>query len=60
MHDVEVTVVPKLEGPGQGEGVHPGEDGVKEVTGDVEAVVAPAQLHHVTVEAKDRRKRRSE
>lgn len=32
-------------------GIHPGEDGIEEVAGNVEALVAPSQLHHVTVGA---------
>lgn len=51
MQNVEVTSVTKLEGSRKREGIHPGEDSIKEVTGNVEALVAPPQLHHVTAGA---------
>lgn len=51
MQDVKVTGVAKLEGSRQREGIHPGEDGVKEVAGNVETLIAPPQLHHVTAGA---------
>lgn len=56
VHDVEVTVVAKLEGSLQGEAIHPGEHSVKEVTGDVQALIASPQLHHVTVRTGGERK----
>lgn len=51
MQDVEVTGVAKLEGSCQREGIHPGEDSIKEVAGNVETLIAPSQLHHVTAGA---------
>ncbi len=51
MQDVEVTGITKLEGSRQREGINPGEDSIKEVTGNVEALIAPSQLHHVTAGA---------
>lgn len=51
MQDVEVTGVTKLEGSCQREGINPGEDRIKEVAGNVEALIAPSQLHHVTARA---------
>lgn len=55
MQDVEVAGVVELEGSGEGEGIHPSKNGIKEVAGDIKALIAPSQLHHVTagaVEAK--------
>lgn len=49
MHDVEVTVVSKGERPCYGEGIHPGKHSIKEVTGNVEALIPLAKLHHITV-----------
>lgn len=51
VQDVEVAGVVELEGSREGEGIHPSEDGVKEVAGDVEALIAPSQLHHVAAGA---------
>lgn len=51
MQDVEVTGVAKLEGSCQGECIHPSEDSIKEVTGYVETLITPPQLHHVTAGA---------
>lgn len=51
MQDVEVTRVTQLERPYERKGIHPGEDCIKKVTGDVEALIASSQLHHVTVSA---------
>lgn len=51
VQDVEVAGVVQLEGSGEREGVHPSKDGVKEVAGDVEALIAPSQLHHVAAGA---------
>lgn len=48
VQDVKVTGVTKQEGPCQRKGLHPGEDSVKEVAGNVEALIPPSQLHHVT------------
>lgn len=48
MEDVEVTGVAKLERPSKRERIHPGEDGVKEVAGYVETLIAPSQLHQIT------------
>lgn len=56
MQNVEVTSVTKLEGSRKREGIHPGEDSIKEVTGNVEALVAPPQLHHVTAGAAEHKK----
>lgn len=53
MQDVEVTGVVELEGSNQGERIHPSKDGIKEVAGDVETLVAPSQLHHVTAGAEE-------
>lgn len=51
MQNVEVTGVTKLEGSCQREGIHPSEDGIKEVAGNVKTLIAPSQLHHVTIGA---------
>lgn len=51
VQDVEVAGVVQLKGSGEGEGVHPRKDGVKEVAGDVETLVASSQLHHVAAGA---------
>lgn len=51
MQDVEITGVTELERSGHGEGIHPSEDSVKEVAWNVEALIAPSQLHHVTAGA---------
>lgn len=40
-----------MEGSCQREGIHPGEDSIKEVAGNVETLIAPSQLHHVTAGA---------
>ena len=55
MQDVEITGITKLEGACHREGVHPGEDSVKEVAGNVEALIAPPQLHYVTAGAGEQR-----
>lgn len=56
MQDVEVTGVTELEGSCKREGVHPGENRVKEVTGDVETLIAPPQLHQVAAGAEEEHK----
>lgn len=56
MQDVEVTGIAELEGSGHREGIHPGEDGIKKVTGDVETLIAPSKLHQVTTGAEGEKK----
>lgn len=48
---VEVTSVVELERTRHRKSVHPGEYGIEEVAGNVEALISSPQLHHVTAGA---------
>lgn len=48
VQDVKVTGVTQQEGPCQRESLNPGEDSIKEIAGNVETLIPPPQLHHVT------------
>lgn len=51
VHYIEITVVSQLKGSRHRESIHPRKLSIKEVTGDVQVLVTPPQLHHITATA---------
>lgn len=51
MHYIEVTVVSQLKWSRHRESIHPCKLSIKEIARDVQVLVTPPQLHHITATA---------
>lgn len=51
MHYIEVTVVSQLKWSRHWESIHPCKLSIEEITWDIQVLVTPPQLHHITAAA---------
>lgn len=51
MHYIEITVVSQLKWSRHGKSIHPRKLRIKEIARDIQVLVTPPQLHHITATA---------